>query len=374
MKLLFCLLLALKVFAGSLEIYSYNVENLFDVSHDDKKEDWTFLPKNTPGKSDYCKTVSSKYRREECYQTDWTSEKLKLKIANIKKVITNEGKSLPDMTALIEVENEKVVKQLADAVGYKKIAITNSPDERGVDVALMFNETKDLKFIKQSEIVLKDGYFAKRPTRNILEVEFELSGTKGKEKLHVFVNHWPSLGNPDEARELAAKALKSRSEEILKSNKDANIIAMGDFNTIDKLKKADSVHPFNEILLKDNFFADIGAKFEEKNAKAKLEELMPPGTYYYDRGGEWNKLDRFFANQNLVDGKNVEVDISSYKIFAPDFIKNLSFLKNIEDQKSMPSKKELMQKGYPQRYDFEKSEQMKVGFSDHFPIVIKISY
>lgn len=367
MKLILCLFLTLSLSAKTIEIFSYNVENLFDTKHDEGKEDWTFLPKNTKGKEDACKKIASSYRRKECYEIDWNEKKLALKLQNIKRVLTENRSTLADIVGLIEIENENVVRQLADLVGYKKIAVANSPDERGIDVALMFNESADLKFVKQSEIILKDGYFAKRATRNILEVEFEIAK---KNKLHVFVNHWPSLSNPDEARELAAKALRSRVEEILKANKEANIIALGDFNTIDKLKTSSSVHPFNGILLKNDLMTDVGEKFRQM----KKDANMPPGTYYYDRGGEWNQLDRFFVNSNLMDAKNLSAEIDSFQIYAPEFIKNMSFLRNREDDKSMPSPKEMLEKSIPKRYDHAKEKIEEVGFSDHFPIIIKLRY
>ena len=69
--------------AKSLLVMSYNVENLFDVSHDvvngKEKKDWSFLPKDAPGKKEACLGEKSKHYRKECLDSDWTAAKLELK-------------------------------------------------------------------------------------------------------------------------------------------------------------------------------------------------------------------------------------------------------------------------------------------------------
>ena len=57
MKIIFSLLVILMSFslhAKTVEIMSYNVENLFDAKHDEGKIDWSFLPKDVPGKKEAC--------------------------------------------------------------------------------------------------------------------------------------------------------------------------------------------------------------------------------------------------------------------------------------------------------------------------------
>ena len=92
---------------GQLEIAFYNVENLFDVEHDPGKNDWEFLPKGYPGKKEACERIKSEYFKEKCLQSDWTREKLNLKLSQIKDLFTRERNYRPDILGLCEIETKK---------------------------------------------------------------------------------------------------------------------------------------------------------------------------------------------------------------------------------------------------------------------------
>lgn len=370
MKLILLLLVSTIAFGKSIELISYNVENLFDTVHDEGKEDWTFLPKGTKGKKEACKKIGSHYRRQECFEIDWTEEKLNIKLSQIKDVLLKERKVLPSILGLVEIENENVVSKLAKVIGYEKFVVSNSPDKRGIDLAVLYKEDSDLKFVKKIEHEIKGDYFVKRPTRNILEVQFRLAN---KYDLFVFVNHWPSLGNPDNAREVAANTLKARFIEIEKTNKDALLLAIGDFNTIPKLKKKGNKHPFTDVLLVDSGIKDLGEEFYslKKNDKSFID-TNPKGSYFYARGGEWNHLDRIFFNKNLGNGKLPDLDISSYHIYAPEFINKYD--SDFEDENSMKREPKRKVEGVPRRYDHKARDKSNAGYSDHYPIIFKINY
>src|SRR5262245_41143471 len=93
---LVCLFSFAQARGGSLQLMSYNVENLFDAVHDEGKEDWEFLPKGTPGKKAFCDSISNATNKKKCNETDWTSEKVDLKIEQIKRVI-GARPSAPDL-------------------------------------------------------------------------------------------------------------------------------------------------------------------------------------------------------------------------------------------------------------------------------------
>lgn len=342
-----------------IEIMTYNVENLFDAVHDKGKNDWTYLPFSKQ-KSRECQKVKSKYRRNECFETDWTEKKVELKLKQIRKVLLEgERKSLPQILGLIEVENPQVVSKLAKSLGYEKFVMTNSPDKRGIDVALLWNPSKDLIFKTFHEHELKGDYFKKKPSRNILEVEFQVANS---ESLYVFVNHWPSLGNPDNTRVQAATLLKSRIEKLQKANSKAGFIAMGDFNTIPKLKKKSKIHPFRDIFLKDSIMVDLRESYLSSESVPKsLKMKQPPGTYYYKRGKVWNQLDRVFFSKNLLTGNNLKIDLNSFEVYAPSFSRK-SETKGYKGQLA------------PYRFDHKAKTVDEMGYSDHFPIVFKLNY
>ena len=356
------LLISFQLHARTLQIMSYNVENLFDATHDivnhKDKLDWTFLPKNTPGKKLACLKEKNKYHRKECLALDWTKEKVDLKISQIKEVVTKE-RALPDFLGLVEVENSNVVGQLAKQLGYQHFEITESPDERGVDVALLYKNSADIKMKSRAEHVVVVDY----PTRNILEVEFIIAH---KYPLTIFINHWPSLANPDSWRVQAAKVLAKRTQEILKINPQMSILAMGDFNTIDE----NNPNPFKTILYKNDLFKDVGQTFfEDKHIDENIKKKVARGTYYYPPKNQWNFLDHFFANKELLKGSGLNVLVNSFEVYSPAFI-NTSLLKKSYGGEQ----KNFVNLLVPKRFNPKGRTKETIGYSDHYPILVKLGY
>ena len=357
------LILALS-FSGSLyslenfSVLSYNVENFFDTQKDQGKNDWTFLPSKFSGKKEECDKIGYWRYKEACHEIDWTEEKLALKLTQIKKYVSS-LKVKPTFIGLSEIENEAVVGQIAKALGYKKFVVTNSPDKRGIDVALLFNESIDLKLTSKKEHLLKDKYFKKKPTRNILEVEFLLNN---RDKLSLFVNHWPSLGNPTSTRIVAAKELKKR---MLALNKKGHyLIALGDFNTIPE----NNPRPFEDILLMGTGFLDVHELFmSDRNIPKDLKKEFPLGTYFYAPKMSWNRLDRMIINKRLNDGKKLELVKKSYSIHNPSFSTS-------EYRYEKGANKGSIIKGIPFAYDHKTNQKRKAGYSDHFGIVAEFNY
>jgi endonuclease/exonuclease/phosphatase family metal-dependent hydrolase len=355
----FMLFVSFQLQAKSLQIMSYNVENLFDAKHDEGKNDWSFLPKDSPGKKEACSQENSKYRRLECFDADWTEEKVEIKLSQIVDVITKERTGLPDFLGLVEVENKAVLERLGKKLGFENLEITESPDKRGVDVALLYQTSAAIKKISRAEHIVPVDY----PSRNILEVEFLIDG---KYPLTLFVNHWPSLANPDSWRIKAAEVLANRVKEILKKSPQMNIIAMGDFNTIDE----NNPHPFKTVLHVDDLLVDVSKSFaDDKSIDEAVKKKRPEGTYYYPPKKQWNMLDRFFYNQALKDSKDMEVNVSSFEIYLPQFaLKEESTSSGTEDERD---RKVFLT---PKRFDTAALTKEKMGFSDHFAIVLKVDF
>ncbi len=347
------LFISFSLSAKELAIMSYNAHNLFDTNHDKNKNDWTYLPLRYPKKIENCKKMRSAYRRKECLDVDWSDKKLSVKLEQINKVINLDKR--PDILGLVEVENTIAVSALMSKLGYSRFVMTESPDHRGIDVALMFNETKDLKFVSMKEHVLAGNSSLNKPTRNILEVEFLLDSSL---KLYVFVNHWPSLSNPDENRVNAAQALKSRIDYLSSRDANASFIAMGDFNTIDELKPGSKTHPFRDVLLKDNSLIDIDQNVRSKlSSKKRLS--MAKGTYFYKRNKEWSLLDRFFVSSNIMDNGKIRYIDNSYKII---------------DDRSISIRYSKTGEYIPHSFNHRLEGKNRVGFSDHYPIIMSVKY
>ena len=126
----------------AFRVMEYNVENLFDCRHDSLKQDTEFLPGSV---------------------RNWTYRRFQDKVNKIGKVILAAGKEqVPDLVGLCEVENDYCLKSLTRysplrEVGYKYV-MTSSPDERGIDVALLYQPVSLARFTENSYSVRFIGY------------------------------------------------------------------------------------------------------------------------------------------------------------------------------------------------------------------------
>jgi endonuclease/exonuclease/phosphatase family metal-dependent hydrolase len=344
---------------------TYNVENLFDTEHTIEnqldKNDWAFLPLKNKLKKKKCKAIKNSRYRSQCLETDWTEQKLELKLNQIKRVVLHGDR--PDILALVEVENRNVVSKLAKKLGYQKFIVTESLDKRGIDVAVLFNESKDLKLVHEQKHRPVFSFNEKKKTRDILEVTWRVGG---KYHLSVFVNHWPSLRSPNKYRLYMAGLLKERMALAKNRYKKNHIIALGDFNTI----PTSELHPFDDVLLKDKKFFDVHSLWQKSNELTrKMKMLMPLGTYFYGKTMSWNLLDRIFISKNLKSKKGIKVSLKTYQIVAPEFLSR-AYEYSRRGHYLYGSKVN----GVPHRYNFKTSKASEAGFSDHFPIAINLQY
>lgn len=141
----------------------YNVENLFDTVNDPKTFDDDFT---TNGKN------------------NWNHKRYRDKIKKLGSVISQLGKEqsyyAPAIVGLVEVENAKVVKDLVYSKDLKKhhygFVHYDSPDDRGIDVALLYN--KELFELLESEhfpLYLEDDEGKRDYTRDVLVVYGKLN-------------------------------------------------------------------------------------------------------------------------------------------------------------------------------------------------------
>lgn len=169
------------VCTGTVRVMFYNVENLFDCQHDTLKNDYEFLPDAPKG---------------------WTQARYHDKLARIAKVIIATGEeNVPDLVGLCEVENDHCLKDLTEnsplrEAGYRYV-MTDSPDERGIDVALLY-QRGTFKLVGKNCISVPYKEIERRPTRDILHVTGQVASG---DTLDVFVCHMPSRAGGEEKSE-----------------------------------------------------------------------------------------------------------------------------------------------------------------------------
>ncbi len=284
-----------------MRLVSYNVENLFDTRHDTLKNDSSFLPDG---------------------MHHWTYRRYQTKIDRIAQVLVNIGgwESVP-LVGLCEVENARCLRQLCYRLrcfNYRYVHY-DSPDERGVDVALLYDSTR-ITILHSQAISLS---LRSDATRDILYVSalYELRDT-----LHVMLCHLPSqLGgasSSDWKRQHAKSLLQSHIDSILLLQPSANIVLMGDMNTL----------PQDDLNAMTNLMLPI-----QKAGK---------GTHKYQ--GIWTCLDQFYVSPSLVSRAQTT-------IFSPPWLLE-------EDTKYLDLKPRRTYVGF--RYND--------GYSDHLPIVLTI--
>jgi predicted extracellular nuclease len=286
----------------------YNVENLFDTL-DGPNDDAEFLP---------------------AAKNQWNAVRYEEKLSRIREVLLAMGKPL--VCGFSEVENAGVVRAIvANQEAFKTYGIVHyeSPDARGIDVAMIYDSSK-LKLLASNYIRFILPGETKATTRDILWAQFSYK----KHPFYVMVNHWPSRrGGTDESddkRVAAAKIACNFIDSVQKAN-GYPIIFLGDLND----------HP-------------------ENNAPKLIDDRLDPmitkesgptkGTHFYNN--EWGILDHIYVSANFIDKKNGVVSNSGQ-------IHNFPFLMeeykgNIQPKRTYAGSKYLG------------------GYSDHLPVSIQL--
>ena len=293
----------------------WNVENLFDLRDDPETNDDEFTPQG---------------------DLHWTRRKLNAKIEGIYKTLTM--MDLPDVVGLAEVENNYVLRELCQntplaQVPYRYVHY-DSPDRRGIDVALIYR-TDRFRVTASRAVNVSDSavdFF----TRDILLVE---GVTAAGDSVVLLLNHWPSKRGGDEAemhRIEVARTLRSLMNEQRALHPQAAIIAMGDMNS------TISEAPLTEGM-------GFGADSVNPDGIRNLTHRLPKDWGSHKYQGLWDYIDQVFL---LADGSWLVADLK---------LKRFDHL--LAEEKNKPGMR-------PRRtYVGPKYEG---GLSDHLPLLLRL--
>ncbi|MFV9549738.1 endonuclease [Algibacter sp. PT7-4] len=297
----------------------YNVENLFDLHNNKATNDNDFLPGSVK---------------------NWTPKRYQNKLRKIGYAISNIGRretgKHPALVGLAEIENDTVIK---DLIASKHLEHCNynfvhfdSPDERGIDVALIYDATSFIVLNSEAfAIPLVDDDGSADYTRDVLLVSGVLDG----ENVHVIVNHWSSRREGQKETEFKRLASSQKVSDIIthlkQQDNNAKIIVMGDFN--------DS--PQNTSLKR---LVDDYGLFNP------METLRS-----FTRGTVKHKRQWFLFDQILLSTNYFKSSKSNYEYYKANIFDE-AFLKLFKGPF----------KGSPFRTYVGK--KYKGGYSDHFPV------
>ncbi len=298
----------------------YNVENLFDTKDDPVTFDDDFTPEG---------------------KKHWSYKRYKNKIKKLTSVISQLGtdRSLyaPALVGLVEVENAQVVEDLVNHKNLRKhhygFVHYDSPDKRGIDVALLYNKQLfEYLSSKAFPVFLENDEGERDYTRDILLVKGNLKG----ELVHILVNHWSSRREGAEETEhkriITAETTRRIITTIQLENADAKFIIMGDFND-DPTSKSIKQH-----LVTEDFY----------NPMESLLDRNALGTLTYDK--KWNLFDQIIFNKSFLEKKEGKLQFKYAEIYNKNWLKIY--------------KGKL--KGSPFRTYI--GNWYQGGFSDHFPV------
>lgn len=305
----------------------YNIENLYDTIDSPNTDDHEFLPN------------SNKL---------WNGERYYSKLNRMARVISEMGKDLhPQGMAILglcEVENRAVVEDLVrtDALKDRHYAIVHedSPDRRGVDVALIHDPARYQVYNHKSyRLVTPDTAFR---TRDQLLVSGVLDG----DTTHVIVCHWPSRRGGEKRsapkRKAAAELARHIVDSLLALDHDARILVMGDLND----------DPVNVSVARFlNATGDRTKAVGQVFFNAMHDPYMKGiGTLAWR--DSWNLFDQIILSPALVSGAGGDYKYYGVRIF------NEGYLRQTEGNFA----------GYPLRSFV--GDTYQEGYSDHFPVFV----
>ena len=200
--------------ADTLQVMFWNVENFFDWRNDS--------------------TTVSDVEFSAAGERHWTWKRFQAKANAFAKAlfwVEAETGRLPDIIGLEEVENAFVLRQVLQKTALRKLDYKyvhyDSPDRRGIDVALLYRSSRlELLDSKPCHLFAADTVMA---TRDILLCVFQ----KDSAKVAVLVNHHPSkyggAAESEPRRRIAVERLWFLADSLAAIGID-RIIAGGDFN------------------------------------------------------------------------------------------------------------------------------------------------
>ena len=348
--LAFCLTLCLGALAQTKTqqnyvIGFYNLENLFDIYDDPVKNDAEYLPDGA---------------------NQWTEVKYNKKLHNMATVIAEMAKNngrFHTILGVSEIENRLVLEDLVSqpelAPANFQIVHYDSPDRRGVDVALLYRpdsfeylDSEAIPYTFDPTKTYPDTDTSYFRTRDVLMVHGKIAG----EHFAFYVLHLPSRvgGKGGDLRSRGAEIAYLHSLKMMEQYPGIKIVVMGDMND----------NPTDESMAvvmrgKENI-EDV----EELDYFSPYTSMLKAGysSLYYQGGN--NIYDLELVNHALAKAPEGTLQIQPVTKNKKKWYYGVIFKRPFMTSQSGPYK------GYPMR-TFSNGAFMN-GYSDHYPTYIVV--
>ena len=313
----------------SMTVMFYNTENMFDTDDDPQKDDDAYTPAG-----DYHWTVSRYWEKLDAVS---------------KVIVAADEDQAPALVGLSEVENEVVLKDLTARSALKaadyRFVMTDSPDRRGIDVALMYRRSY-FRLIGFESLRVNLRPYGGGATRDVLHVTGLLENF---DTLDVYVCHWPSRYNGAEQTEAlrmcAARTVRASVDSIFSVRRKTYVIIMGDLN--DGPDNAS----IREGLMAKPFSGSAG--LDDRNLVTVMDPI-DDGSYKYE--GAWDKYDQFIVSASLLNG------LGCTEVMGTE-IMNQTFL--LTDDNTF---------GGVKPFRTYNGRRHQGGYSDHLPIKMRVGF
>lgn len=315
-----------------LSLMTYNVDNLFDTTHDVGKADFTFLPlakKLTREHTQFCRGIHVPKWRDQCFHLDWSPQILQRKMANLAQVIlrVNAGKG-PDILVLQEVENIAVLEvfrtQFLANAHYSPGILIEGMDPRGIDVAVLSRLPLAAPPLVHAKIM-----------RPILQLALQLPN---HQILHLLGVHFTAPFNSAKERIAGLHLLAQIKQSIQSKEENALVMVAGDFNITSEEWRKNS---------------QIRSTLTQHWHLAHLQRpLNTRGSSYFPPKKSWSFLDMILYSSGLHPDKlrsGWQVRLDSIQV-----------INQVAGQQTKG--------GHPQRFDVTNGK----GHSDHWPLYLEI--
>ncbi len=305
-------------------IVFYNVENLFPPDKFSVREN----------------------KRKVSGLRNWNKERYENKLHKVGRVfelLEKEYSMLPDLIGVSEIQGSQPLEDLLKLPVFKSeysFIHFESMDERGVDVALLYNHS-NVKIEKAEPLV----YFFEIPdldpenydtTRDVLHTTVRI----GSEALELYIVHLPSKRSDDvnlPKRRYILSEINKRVEEHLKQNE--SVVVLGDFNE-------DPEHPQMLEFLEGSHGPLLFNPFRSLYREKKYS------TFHHNRG---LLFDQIILSHDLIGEKKEGLTFKYASVFNHPQISNFD------------------RKNSHRPFRTYAGTRYLGGYSDHFPVLLRLS-